>query len=80
MLEFDRGKQLKMKKISGSMLITEILDMDTRFTEILKKHGLNCFGCPASKIETLSEAAKGHDANIDKILEELNQCCKSDME
>ncbi len=69
-----------MKKISEGMLIGEILELDTRFAEILKKHGLNCSGCPAAQRETLSEAVKGYEANIDNIIKDLNQCFSPEKE
>jgi len=62
-----------MKRIMRDTRIGEIIEMDFKTVEILKKHGLNCLGCPASDSESLAEAAKGHGVNVEKIIQELNQ-------
>lgn len=66
-----------MKEITGDMLISDIIDMDIETVEILLKHGLNCLGCPASSKESLSEAAEGHGADVNKIVKELNEYFKT---
>ncbi len=62
-----------MKRIMRDTLIGDIIELDIKTTEILKKHGLDCLGCPASESESLAEAAKGHGANIEDIILELNR-------
>lgn len=62
-----------MDIISKSMTINEIIQKDRGAIDILLKHGLNCLGCPASELETLQEASNAHNADIDKILKELNE-------
>lgn len=61
-----------MKEITGDMLIKEIMEKDIKVVDILVSHGLNCLGCPASATESLSEAAKGHGVNLEKLIHELN--------
>lgn len=58
--------------ITKEMRLYEILDMDDRICEILMNHGLNCGGCPGAESETLEEAAKGHNVDCVKLIEDLN--------
>lgn len=58
--------------ITKEMLISDILDMDANIVEVLKKHGLNCHGCPASTTESLEEAANGHSVDLDKIIYDIS--------
>lgn len=59
-------------KISETMLLNEILDMDPDVTDIFLRHGLNCLGCPGANNESLKEAAEGHGVNLAKLIEDLN--------
>lgn len=61
------------KKVNKTMLVSDILDMDADIMDIFVKHGLNCLGCPASYTESLEEAAKGHNADVEKLIDDINQ-------
>jgi hybrid cluster-associated redox disulfide protein len=57
--------------ITKQMRMYEILE-DDRMCAVLLAHGLNCQGCPGALSETLEEAAKGHNIDFLKLLEDLN--------
>lgn len=59
-------------KVTESMRISEILDLNPDVEKVLLNHGMNCSGCPASHNETLKEAAEGHNVSLQEILEDLN--------
>ena len=50
----------------------EVLDTNEKYADILLGFGMHCFGCPASQMETLEEAAEVHDIDINFLLEKLN--------
>lgn len=58
--------------ITKDMLISDIMDLDDKMTDVLLSHGLNCCGCPGAGSETLEQAAKGHSVNFEKLLNSLN--------
>lgn len=60
------------KKYTADMTIGEALQVNPDAETVLMGFGMHCCGCPVSQMETLSEAAEVHGANIDDILDELN--------
>lgn len=65
-----------MMQIDQTMLIGDILELDTGVNKILLKHGLTCEGCPGSYHESLAEAAEGHGVSLEHLLRDLNQHLK----
>ena len=61
-----------MMKITESMLLNEILEMNPDLTEVFLRHGLNCLGCPGARSENLREAAEGHGIDLALLLNDLN--------
>ena len=59
--------------INKDMLIGEILQIDSKYAEILMEAGMHCIGCPASAGETLEEACMVHGIDVDEVLAELNK-------
>ena len=51
------GKELFVSK---ETLIGELLQIDSGVGYILMGIGMHCFGCPASQMETIEEAAMVH--------------------
>ena len=65
-----------MKKslaITKEMKISEIVEEYPQTLSLLLEKGFHCFGCPLAPEETLEEAAKVHDLDLEKLLEELNE-------
>ena len=65
------------KKITKDMMIGEVLEKDERLQGVLLGFGLHCFGCPMSQMETLEQAAKGHNVELELMLEQLNEMLNS---
>ena len=61
-----------MAKVTGDMLIKDILQVDRELAVILLNHGMRCVGCPSAASETLEEAAVSHGFNPDELIEEMN--------
>lgn len=67
-----------MVVITDDMLVGDVLELDSDVSEVFLKHGLNCVGCPGSYSENLKEAAKGHGANLEKLIKDLNSFLNQD--
>lgn len=61
------------KSVNKDMLIGEIIEIDPGNAAILMANGMHCPGCPASQAETLEDACKVHDLDLNKLLDEMNQ-------
>ena len=60
-------------KITADTLIAEAIEINPKAGEILMKNGMHCLGCALAHGETVGEAADVHGADVDKMLEELNE-------
>ena len=60
-------------KITKDMTLGQLLDTNEGYGDILMGFGMQCFGCPMSRMETLEEAASVHGFDIDYMLEKLNE-------
>ncbi|MDD4377123.1 MAG: DUF1858 domain-containing protein [Eubacteriales bacterium] len=60
-------------KITETMKISEILDMNEGLETVFKKYHLDCAGCSGAALETLVEAAEGHGVDLDELLKDLNE-------
>ena len=60
------------KKITENTLIFEALEINPNAAEILQKHGMHCLGCPSAQMETLIEACKVHEVDVNEILAAIN--------
>lgn len=60
------------KKITENTLIFDALQINPKAGEILMAYGMHCLGCALSHGETVGEAADVHGADLEKMLEELN--------
>ena len=60
------------KKITENTTIFEAIQINTKVGEILMSYGMHCLGCALAHGETIAEAADVHGADLEKMLEELN--------
>ena len=60
------------RKITENTIITEALDINSDAAEILMRYGMHCLGCAIAHGETVGEAAAVHGADLEKMLDELN--------
>ncbi len=59
--------------ITKEMLISEIIEKNEKYIEILMDAGMHCISCPAAMAETLEEACEVHGIDADSVVEELNK-------
>ena len=62
-----------MKEVTKDMLIGDILREDATIAPILMASGMHCIGCPASKGESLEEAALVHGIDSDELVAKINE-------
>lgn len=60
------------KKITENTLIFDAIQINPNAGEILMSHGMHCLGCALAHGETVGEAAAAHGADLNKMLEQLN--------
>lgn len=58
--------------IDGDMLIAEILREYPESAYILMNCGMGCISCPASQMESLSEACMVHGIDADEVIKYVN--------
>lgn len=61
-----------MQKISKTMVIGEVLQINPGLAPILLGAGMHCLGCPSSQMESLEEACMVHGTDVDALVNELN--------
>ena len=72
-LFFGDDAVVKEDKITGDMIMGEILKIHEHAGEILMESGMHCLGCPASQMESLNDACAVHGLNVEDILAKLNK-------
>lgn len=55
------------------MTIGDVLESNKDAKAVLSGFGLHCFGCPMSLMETLEEASVVHGADLNLMIEKLNE-------
>ncbi len=66
----------KTSKITKEMTINEAVQKHPKTALVFMDYGLHCVGCPMAPSETLEEAAKGHELDLDKLLADLNKAAE----
>ncbi len=61
------------QKITKEMSINEVAKLYPKSTFVFMDYGLHCIGCPMATSETIEEAAKLHQLDLDKLLSDLNK-------
>ena len=60
-----------MAKVTKSMTIGELLQLDQNIAVILMRAGMHCLGCPSSQAESLEEAAMVHGLDADVLVAQI---------
>ena len=60
-------------KITADMTINEVLKISKQAAGVLMGFGMHCFGCPMARSETIAEATAAHGADLELMLEKLNE-------
>lgn len=58
-------------KVHPDMTIGEILEVVPESARVLREYGMHCLGCPTAARETLREAAKSHELDLELLLGEI---------
>jgi len=59
-------------KITQNMILADVLEKHPKSLDVFLKHGLHCIGCAIASSETIRDAAKAHNLDLDKLLADLN--------
>ncbi len=60
------------KQITENTTIFDALQINPNAGEILMAYGMHCLGCALAHGETVGEAANVHGADLEEMLEKLN--------
>jgi len=63
----------KSSVIKKEMLISEVIKKYPETTPLFLDYGLHCIGCSFAKDETIKEAVRTHQLDLEKFLEDLNK-------
>ena len=63
---------MKKIKFNRNTTIGEVMQKRPDLEDILLSFGMHCCGCPMAQMETIEEAAKAHNIDIDILIYELN--------
>ncbi len=58
--------------VTKDTIIGDILDHDQSVAPVFLALGMHCLGCPASRNETIAQAAFVHGADADDLVNKLN--------
>lgn len=59
--------------ITKNSIIGDVLDKHPETAELFFSIGMHCLGCPASRGETIKEACMVHGADVDALVNSLNE-------
>jgi hybrid cluster-associated redox disulfide protein len=62
-----------MAKITKEMTFNEVLRAYPDTVKVLRKYGMNCFGCLGAEAESLEYGAVAHGVDLDSLLKDLNE-------
>ena len=63
----------KTVEVTKTMQIGQVLKINPNVKDVLMGFGLHCFGCPMSRMETIEQASMVHGADVNLMLEKLNE-------
>ncbi len=61
------------KKITGEMLMGEIVSTYPEVIDTLMEVGMHCLGCPSSQLESLNDAAYVHGLDPQTVINAVNK-------
>lgn len=59
--------------ITKNSIIGDVLDKHPETAELFFSIGMHCLGCPASRGETIEEACMVHGADVNALIDSLNE-------
>ena len=67
-----------MPAITKDMTIADCVEQYPETAEVFFNHGLSCFGCAISRLESIAQGAALHKLDPDELVAELNAVIKDD--
>ena len=66
------------KKISGDMLIQDIIHKHPETLQVFREYKLECMNCQIAQFEEIAHGAEVHHINPDTLIENLNAVILAD--
>lgn len=63
--------------VNKEMSIGEVLRINRGTAHILMEFGMHCLGCPAASAESLEDACGAHGADVEELVDQLNNYLES---
>ncbi|MBQ7163900.1 MAG: DUF1858 domain-containing protein [Clostridia bacterium] len=63
---------MEREQITKDTVIADVIRINPNAGEILMSYGMHCLGCAIAHGETVGQAAEVHGADLDAMLDELN--------
>ncbi len=60
-------------KVTKDMIIMDVLNMDMGTAKFFLEIGMHCLGCPSASGETVEMACQVHGADVDKLINDINE-------
>lgn len=61
------------QKVTKDMIIMDVLTMNPETAKFFFEIGMHCLGCPSASGESIEEACKVHGADVDKLINDINE-------
>ena len=59
-------------KVTKDMIIVDVLKLNPETAKFFFEIGMHCLGCPSASAESIEEACMVHDADADKLVNDIN--------
>ena len=63
--------------VTKEMTIGQLIAQFPNVAPVLMQIGMHCLGCPSASGETLEQACLVHGADVDKLVNDINEFLKS---
>ena len=64
-------------EITRQTIIGEVLGEHPECISVFEAHGMDCRVCMGAASDTIEEGCLMHSVDLDRLLEELQECCRS---
>lgn len=64
-------------KVTKDMIIMDVLKMNMDTAKFFLEIGMHCLGCPSASGETLEQACMVHGADVNKLVDDINNFLES---
>ncbi len=64
-------------KVTKDMIIMDVLNMDMGTAKFFMEIGMHCLGCPSASGESIEAACQVHGADVDQLIQNINNYLES---